>query len=147
MKAGLPVGETQHHHYTVAAELTVPRILPGSNLEEGEPVLASGMLLAICEHAAWHALGPYREPTEAAVGWGFELSHLAPAVAGDALDLAVTPTDVTIQHNEIATVYDVSWRIVATIARIAKPVGILQHNLRVQARDHFRCKLPVTSAA
>lgn len=143
MKSGLLQGHEEHVRYQVKPELTVPHILGGTRgpslLEtSGEPVLASGFLVALIENTCWQATVPFVEDDESIVGRLFELDHTSPAVAGDDLDIAVTCRQVTELSSHT---YDVVWRTVATSQRTDRAVGVMQHHLYVLPRTRVHQKL------
>lgn len=135
MRQALRVGESYPPmQHTVSSDLLVPHILPGSPLETGEPVLASGYLLALCEAACWRALRQVQGEDEAIVGTRFGFSHLSPAASGDTLSITPTCTGVSDRG-------DVDWVITAVHTDTSRPVGIMWHRSRIVDRDRFRARL------
>ncbi|MCI2421079.1 hypothetical protein MOQ72_26910 [Saccharopolyspora sp. K220] len=145
MRPGLPLGQPHSYRYEVPQELTVPWILHGSQLEQhGEPVLASGLLLAMCEDASWRVLAPFRDEDDTTVGWHFEFRHLAPSVEGDSLDITTIATDLVARDEQT---WDVRWRTEVAMPRLSRPAAVIQHRLRVQPRSRFLRRLPTAVLA
>ncbi|MGI8307088.1 thioesterase family protein [Saccharopolyspora hattusasensis] len=135
MRRGLHIGAYGVSHHLVREDQTVRHILPGSCLERGEPVLATGYLVAILENACWRILSPYLQMHETTVGVDFTLRHTAPALPGDVLHVVASCT-------EIANSNDVSWMVEARNLRTGEVVGSLRHHsLRVMDRARFHRRL------
>ncbi|MEV5542818.1 hotdog domain-containing protein [Saccharopolyspora shandongensis] len=132
MKPGLNTGATHTVHRLIEQELTVPHILPGTLLERGETVLASGYLVALLETACWQVVHPHLDPHESAVGVEFALTHCAPAWPGDLVEITVTCTQISHETR------DVEWHTSATNLRTRKVIGRMRHRLRVVDSHRFQ---------
>ncbi|TDD37786.1 thioesterase family protein [Saccharopolyspora elongata] len=132
MKPGLNAGTTHTVHRRIEQELTVPHILPGTLLERGETVLASGYLVALLESACWQVVHPHLEPHESAVGVDFVLTHCAPAWPRDLVEITVTCTRVSSETR------DIEWHTSATNLRTRRVVGRMRHRLRIVESNRFQ---------
>lgn len=86
MKDSLQPGLTARLEYVVAAERTVPRLLPESDEFAALPrVLATGFLVGIVEWACMRALAGHLDEGEQTLGVHVDLSHEAPTPVGSRL--------------------------------------------------------------
>ena len=67
----------------ISERQTVPHILPGTLLSaRGEPVLATGSMIAMLEDATWELLAPDVPDELAILGAGGVYEHTAPTLPG-----------------------------------------------------------------
>lgn len=115
---------------------TVPRILPpGSSLAtRGEPVLATGVLIAMLENATWDQLAPGVPGNLALLGRGGVYEHTAPALPGHTLRFEVSQNCSAEQGHQL-------WTARAVNLNTGRVVGVLHHEVATIERDRFYRRL------
>jgi fluoroacetyl-CoA thioesterase len=132
MQSGFPVGVERYVTHTVQADETVPHVRPGTALDSGEPVLATGVLVFVVEAIAWDMVTPYLETGESRVGSIVNLQHRAPAKTGDAITVWITCMQVTDK-------LDLYWRFEVTSP--GKLIADGAYRMRIIDRERFRKRL------
>lgn len=119
---------------TIGTALTVPEILPGSVLaHRGEPVLATGALIAMLEDATWEVLAPHIAPELAMLGRGGHYEHTAPTLPGQTVRIEVARTGGSEQCQ--------AWTAIATNVDTGRQAGVLHHALATVDRNRFYRRL------
>ncbi|TDD86783.1 hypothetical protein E1202_18255 [Saccharopolyspora karakumensis] len=116
---------------TITAAHTVPRILPGTLLaRRGEPVLATGTLIAMLEDATWELLAPDVPDEFAMLGCGGVYEHTAPTLPGQAVRIEV-------ERGPAPDVGRQTWTARAFNVDTGQQAGVLHHQVATVDRERF----------
>ena len=95
MRETLRPGLTASLTYEVAADRTVPHLLPeASEFADMPQVLATGYLVGLVEWTCMRALGGHLDDSQRSVGVHVDLSHDAPTSPGHTVTIEVELTEV-----------------------------------------------------
>ena len=126
-----PITTTYSCERLVGEHQTVPRILPGTLLAaRGEPVLATGSMIAMLEDATWELLAPDVPDEFAMLGCGGVYEHTAPTLPGQVVRIEV-------ERGPAPGVGRQTWTARAINVDTGQQAGVLHHQVATVDRERF----------